>query len=893
MSPREGRWPEVRRAFRLPLGVRGVPKDVDAELRFHLEGRIEELVASGMPREEAVAEARRRFGDLERIGAELQEIDRGAERHRTYRGRLGELARDIRYAVRGMIARPLLATVIVITLALGMGANTAIFSVVYSVLLRPLPYAHGGRLLDLRERNGPADTQGMYVTYGNFGTWTQRAHGFEAFGAVVFAGFTLTGLGEPAAIPAVRVSAGYWRALFIPPILGRYFTAGEDRPGAPHVVVLSEAFWRSTLGGDRGVIGRSITLSGVPYTVIGVAPAAYSFSAQGPAVWVPLALTAEQLAEHSDHELQVIGVLREGVPARQALADLTRIETELAAEHPNANFDGGIIARPLRESLLGPARSELVILFGAVMLVLLIACANVTSLLLARAAARRKEIAIRCALGAGRGRLVTLLVAESLTLSLVGAAVGLGVAWAAVRLLVTKSPLALPRLHEATLNAPVLAFAAGLAVLCGLALGLLPALRATRIDLQRALREGGRESSGVVRARLRTTLVVGEVALTLVLLVAAGLLVRSAILLQRVSPGFDPHNVLVMSTGLPDTRYPDNAAIVATYRRIVDAVRAIPGVRSGGLVNRIPIGAWGLDCGVRPDGSTAGDGRETDANLRSVSGSYFPTLGIPLLAGRALTEADDADAPPVVVINRHLAHRLFGQANPLGRRLATCLGGTPAAPVWREVVGVVGDIHANGLRNDVRDEVYFPYAQFVQSNMWIVVRGAVPVTALTASIRRAVLGVDPLLALSGVRTMDQVIDRSLAPSRFTMVLFLSLGLIALVLASVGIYGVIAYLVTQRSHEIGVRMALGADRGRVLAMVVRQGVWFAALGAAIGLAAALGVTRALASQLYGVGARDPLTFGSVTGFLLLVATVASWIPGRRAVRVDPTVVLRGE
>jgi putative ABC transport system permease protein len=893
MSRHEGEWPGPRRAFRLPLGRRGVAKDVDAELHFHIDERIEELVGRGLSREQAEAEVRERFGDVERIGAELRAIDRGTERRRAYGEWLGDLRRDVRYAVRGMVARPLVATVIVITLALGIGANTAIFSVVYSVLLRPLPYAHADRLLDLRERNGPADTQGMVVTYGNFGTWVQRSHGFEAFGAIGYGGFTLTGVGEPEAISAYRVSASYWKALYIPPALGRYFTADEDRPGAPHVAVLSHAFWQSKFGGDRGVIGRSITLSGTPYTVIGVAPAAYELYAQGPAMWVPLALTEEQLAEHSDHELQVVGLLREGVSARQALAELTRIETELAAEHPNSYFDGGIIARPLGDSVIGSARSQLLMLLGAVALVLLIACGNVTSLLLARAAARGKEIAIRCALGAGRARLVAQLLAESLVLSLAGTVVGLVVAWAGVRFLVTKSPLGLPRLHEATLNGPVLAFAIGLAVLCGLVVGLFPALRSTRIDLQGALREGGRESGGVVRARLRAALVVGEVSLALVLLVGAGLLVQSAIRLERVPPGFDPHNVLVMSTALPSVRYPDDAAVVATYRRIHDAVAAIPGVRSAALVSRIPIGARGWDCGVRPEGSTVGDGNETNANLRSATGNYFATLGVPLLAGRTFTEGDAAGAPPVVVINRSLARHLFGDANPLGKRLATCVGGTQAAPVWHEVVGVVGDVHANGLRDDIRDEVYFPYGQFVQPGMWIVVRGAVPVTSLTASIRRAVSDVDPLLALSGVRTMDEVIARSLASSRFTTTLFVLLGLTGLVLATVGIYGVIAYFVTQRSREIGIRMALGADARRVLRMVVRQGVWLAALGVAIGVVVAWGVTRGLTSQLYGVGVRDPLTFASVAGLLLLVAGVASWVPARRATRVNPTAAVRGE
>jgi predicted permease len=727
----------------------------------------------------------------------------------------------------------------------------------------------------------------------------QQARGFEALGALTGGGFTLTGTGEPQAIGANRVSAGYWKTLYIPPALGRYFGPDEDRSGAERVAVLSHAFWQSKFGGDSGVIGRSITLSGTPYTVIGVAPAEYSLHGRGPELWVPLALTQAQLDQHSDHELQVVGLLREGVSREQAIADLTHIETALAARYPNSYFDGGIIARSIRDSVIGPTQSLLLMLYGAVSLVLLIACGNVTSLLLARAAARHKEIAIRCALGAGRGRVVGQLLAESVVLALAGALGGLAVAWAGVRFLVTRSPLGLPRLQDAAINGPVLAFAIVLAMVCGIVFGLVPALRAAHVDLQGALREGGRESGGVVRARLRAALVVAEVALALVLLVGAGLLVRSAILLQQVAPGFDPHNVLVVHTSLPSARYPNDAVIATTFRRIHSAIASIPGVQSAALASRIPIATRGQDCTVRPEGSAAGDFSAGTANMRGATGDYFATLGVPLLVGRTFTEADAVGATPVVVINRSLAQRLFGDADPVGQRLAVCGSSSPsAAVVWHEVVGVTGDMHAYGLGEDVQNEVYFPMTQFVAAgggSAWIVVRGAgkLPVTSLTASIRRAVADVDPLLALSGTRTMDDVITRSLASSRFTTMLFLLLGLTGLLLATVGIYGVIAYVVTQRTREIGIRMALGADARRVLATVVGQGLTLAALGVAIGLVVSWGVTRVLASQLYGVGVRDPLTFASVAVLLLLVAAAASWIPGRRATRVDPTVALRSD
>ncbi|HEX5437724.1 MAG TPA: ABC transporter permease [Gemmatimonadaceae bacterium] len=890
MSRGEERWPGLRRVFRLPLGQRGVARDVDEELRFHLEERIEELLAGGMPRAQAEAEVRHRFGDMGRIGAELASIDRGTERHRARAEWLGDLGRDMRYAVRGMRARPLVATIIIVTLALGIGANTAIFSVVYSVLLRPLPYAHADRLIQLRERNGPKDTQGMVVTAGNLATWEQRARGFAMFGAYTYGGFTLTGVGNAQSVSALRASASYWKTLYIPPVLGRYFNASEDRAGAPHVVVLSHAFWESTFGGDPHVLGRALTLSGTPYTVIGVAPAAYELGLQARDLWVPLALPPSALTNHGDHELTVVGMLREGVSQEQAVADLTRIEMALAARYPHSYFDGHIIATPLRDWVVGSVRPLLLILLGAVGLVLLIACANVTSLLLARAASREKEMAIRRALGAGGGRLVTQMLAESLLLAIVGAVVGLGVAWAGVRFLVMRSPLGGPRLHGAAINGPVLAFTAGLAVLCGIIFGVYPALGAARVALQQTLREGWRESGGVVRVRFRAALVVGEVALALVLLVGAGLLVRSAIRLQHVPPGFDPHNLLVVRTGgMPEVRYPSDASVLDAYRRINTAVAALPGVRSAALVNLIPIGTSGTDCSVRPEGTAPDEGSTVVANYRSATGNYFATMGIPLLAGRTFTDADAADAPGVVVINRDLGHRLFGDANPVGKRVHPC-GDTTSAGL--EVVGVIGDVRANGLDAPIRDEMYFPNTQLVRRGMTLVVRGDVRAATLTPAIRRIVARADPLLAVSAI-TMDDIIGRTLAPSRFSSTLLLLLGATGLTLAVVGIYGVIAYLVAQRTREIGIRMALGADSRRVLAMVVREGLVLAALGVAIGLAVAWVATRWLASLLYGVSAHDPLSFAVAGAILLLVALAASWVPARRATQVDPTLALRSE
>ncbi|MFI5311495.1 MAG: ABC transporter permease, partial [Gemmatimonadales bacterium] len=701
-----------------------------------------------------------------------------------------------------------------------------------------------------------------------------------------YGSYTLTGVGDPQRIPATRASAGYWKVLSIPPTLGRYFDRDEDRRGAPHVAVLSHAFWVSTFHADSQVVGRAISLSGEPYTIIGVAGPGYAELPFTSAIWTPLALSASDLEEHGDHELSVLGLVRRGVPKVQALADLTRIETALARQYPYHFFDGNIIAASERDVVVGPVKTLLLLLLGAVGLVLLIACVNVANLLLARAAARRKEIAIRAALGAGRRRIVAQLLVESLVLATAGAAAGLAMAEAAIRFLVVRASLFVPRMRDATLNGPVLAFTVALALVCGVSFGLVPALRASKLDLQDTLRDGGRGSTPAIRDRLRGALVVAEVAVAMVLLVGAGLCLRSAELLQRVPPGFDTRNLLVWTMGLSDTRYPSDASLVSAFQRIADAVAAVPGVESAGLVSRIPIGSSGYDCVAHLEGSTVSDRSGTGANVRMVSPNYFSVLRVPLMRGRAFRSTDDANAPLVVMINATLAKELFGDADPVGRRILNC--GTPGL---REVVGVVGDTHANGLRWDAADEVYFPHAQFPQRSMWIAVRGSVPVASLTPAIRKAVAAVDPDLPLAGLSTMEDVVARSIATPRFTTTLFALLGAVGLLLAAIGIYGVIAYFVSQRTHELGVRMALGAHSGRLVGFVVRQGLAMAAIGVAIGSALSLAATRLMSGLLFGVTAHDPLTFVGVAAVLTSVAIVASFVPAWRATRVDPLEALR--
>jgi len=878
----EPRWRRYLRFWRSDPAA-----DVSDELRFHLESRIAENLSTGMTADEARRAAAERFGDVGAVERSLASLTRERETVDRRVAWRQIILQDLRYAVRQLARSPGFTTVAVLTLALGIGANTAIFSAVYSVLLRPLPYAHADRLVDVRE--GAIGGGSMNVTAGNYDVWRHRSPQFAALGGYQYGAYTLTGLGAPQRLLGFQASSEYWRALYIPPLLGRYFGAAEDQAGAPNVVVLSYALWSSTFASDPHIVGRPITLNGNAYTVIGVAPAAYALTATAPAFWVPLALTPQQRAEHADHELAVVGLVRDGVAIPDAVRELSAVQRELARDYPHGEIDGTIVARPLRDSVVGAVRPLMLVLFGAVGLVLLIACGNVMNLLLARAAVRRKEVAIRSALGAGRARLVAQLLIESVLLAGLGGVVGIGVAVLGLRALLRVSPAGVPRLFDATLNAPVLVFAAVVALACGIIFGVWPALRATGVDLQQTLREGSRDASLVVPGSMRTVLVVAEVSLALVLLVGAGLLVRSAVALQRVSPGFDPHGLLVARIALPESRYPTDSSVTAGFQRIVEAVQSVPGAASVSLVSRIPIDALGMDCMTWREGMNPNDVSGVDANARGATGNYFATMRTPLLRGRTFDAADVPGAPVVVVINQSLAHRLFGDTNPIGRHIAQCAG---SAPKWREIVGVVGDMRARGLGQLPPNEVYYPIAQLVRSDAGLVVRTTLPPASLAPAVRRAVAGVDPELPVSGVSTMDEVIARSMATPHFTTTLLVLLGLTGLALAAVGIYGIIAYFVSQRAHEIGVRMALGASRRGVSFMVLRQGLALAGAGVAIGLVASAAATRALAGLIYGVSTRDPVTFAGVAGVLLVVAALASLVPAHRATRLDPLEALRG-
>jgi putative ABC transport system permease protein len=871
-----------------------VRADVDDEMQFHIACAIDEYVATGLTREEARAQAIQKFGDVTTITKTLHTLGHQRERKMDRTEWLQSIGQDVRFALRQLRRNPGFTFVAVLTLALGIGATTAIFSVVNSVLLRPLPYANADRLLDLRERNGPADVTGMVVSYGNFASWRERSRSFDELGASSGdTPRTLTGVGDPLSLPVTRASAGYFRARYITPLLGRYFVDNEDVDGAAPVVVISEALWQSRFASDSQIIGKGILLSGIPHRVIGVAPRAYAMTSQSaaaPGIWLPLALTAAQKNEHADHELSVVALPKRGVSARAATAELTSIERDLAKHFPDSYFDGVVLARPLRDAVVGDSRLVLLVLFGAVGLVLLIACANVTNLLLARAISRQKEMAIRSALGGGRKRILRQLLIESIVLASAGAVIGLAIAAAGVRVLVQGAPLGIPRLPEVSLDFSMIAFTLLLSLLTGFAFGLLPAIRATRPDLQGTLREGNRDVTKGQRFPLRSSLVASQVAIALVLLVGAALLLRSGARLEQVSPGFDSKNVLVGSITLPKSRYDSAKTRVLAFENIVASAAALPGVSGAALISRIPIGNFGMDGAVLAEGLQQNDAIRVGANQRAVSPSLFKTFGIPVLRGREFTSLDRADAALVVVVNRSLARRLFGTDDVVGKRVSG--NSRTDAPTWRTIVGVIGDVRANGLSSDAPNELYYPLQQWSeQSSMWVVIRGTVPVTTLIPAVRRAIATVDPLLPMVGGVPMEEVIARSLAVPRFTTQLLTLLGMLGLVLAMIGIYGVISYFVMQRTREIGVRIALGARPVRVVALVVRQALTLVIAGLAVGLVASWLSAGILQQLLFEVTAHDPIVFATVAAILIAVSIAACAVPAYRAAHVDPLVAMR--
>ncbi len=802
------------------------------------------------------------------------------------------LLQDLRYALRMLAKSPGFMAVAAITLALGIGANTAIFSVVNAVLLRPLPYRDPSRLVLMNESS--KQLPDMSVSYPNYLDWRDRSRSFERIAAVQPAQYTLSGVERPERLGGWNVTADFFPTLGVTPVVGRGLTQQDDRPGAPPVALLTYGLWQRRFGGDPSVVGRALTLSGRSVAVIGVLPASFRFYYGDADLFLPLGLDADRLKDRDEHPgIYVVARLRPGATAQTAFADMDAIARGLEKEHPESNSGNRVAVKLLQDDVVSILRPVLVVLAGAVGFVLLIACANVANLLLARASTREKEIAIRRALGASRRRVLLQVLTESALLSLFGGGLGLLLADWLSDVLLSLVPAGLPRLDEVRLDGTVLGFTLALSLLTGLVFGIAPAWQASRSDVLEPLKETARgSSSGRGQQRFRSVLVVSEVALALVLLAGAGLMARSFERLQEVRPGFRPGNVLSAQLVLPELKYKTKAEINSFADRLVARVEALPGVEAAGTVNPLPLTQEGWQTDYQIEGrSIPARGEAPNSDYHVVSGAYFRAMGIPLVRGRLFDDSDREDTTPVVLVNETLARRWWPTGDAVGKRMRT--GSVDQAGPWMTVVGVVGDVRQYGLDQEQKTQFYRPERQVALHPMSLVLRAQGDPEALASALRGAVQSIDPDQPIYNVRSMDSLLATTLAPRRLSLLLLATFAATALLLAGVGIYGVLAYSVTQRTHEIGIRMALGARRADVLVMVLRQGLRLVLAGAALGVAAAFGLTRLMTSLLFGVSPTDPATLGAVCLVLVGVALLACFVPARRASGVDPMIALRCE
>ena len=810
-----------------------------------------------------------------------------------------QVRQDLRFALRTLARRPLVSGVALATLAVAIGANTAIFSVVRAVLLRPLPFREPSRLVWLWETSPQRGIPRNSTSPPGYAAYRDESGVFEELGGSRDWLVNLTGAAQPESLIGYQFSGNFFRTLGVPALLGRTFAEEDTRPGHERVAVLHHELWQRQFGADPGVVGRSIVLDGNPYTVIGVMPPAFQHPPRVQ-VWVPLALDAETATNPRLRFVRMVGRLKPGVSREQAQTAVAAVARRLAERYPETH--GGFSARvdPIESRYTGDVRPALLVLLGAVGFVLLIACANVSHLLMARAADRRREIAIRASLGAGRLRLLRQLLTESVVLALLGGALGLLLAYWGVDALLGLFPrtianVAIPRLDQIRIDAPVLVFSLALSVLTGLFFGLLPALQGARAALAPTLREGGRGSSeGRKGRRFRSALVVGEFALALVLTVGATLMIRSFLRLQERELGFDPQGVTTARLLLPEYKYEDPAKRRAFFTAVLERVRALPGVEGAGSTTFIPLSGWSSGRPVEVEGRPVAPAARTTAEVRAVDTEYFEVMRIPLRRGRGFTADDREGAAAVAIVNETFARRVFPGEEAIGRRVAVPLRltGNAAALEWRQIVGVVGDVRHRGLAEDAPAELYLPYLQEPLSMMGLVIRTR-PGLSLGEGLSKAVWSVDPDEPVLAVLPLEQLASDSVTLRRMSTLLLGVFAGVALFLAALGIYAVMAHSVAQRTHEIGVRMAVGASRRDVRALVMREGAGLAAVGAGLGVLAAMGLTRLLRSLLFGVSPTDPLSFALVIAFLGACGLLGCWLPARRATRVDPVVALRYE
>jgi putative ABC transport system permease protein len=797
---------------------------------------------------------------------------------------------DLKFAARQLTRSPGFTAVALVTLAIGIGACAAIFSVVNGVLLRPLAFPESDRVVAIQETFLPRLPQ-FSVASGKYFVWQEQSHSFESLAAYGGGNYNLTGAGEPERLLGLRVTANMLATYRVQPLLGRSFTAEEDTPGKNQVAILSHGLWQRRFGGRPEVLGSTIQLDGRSHVVVGIMPRRSPISDRVELI-TPMAFDDGARRNFGGHSTSVIGRLKPGATVPQVVSELAVIQQRIGQEHAEAK-GWGIRVQPMLEATVGDMRPVLLSLLGAVGLLLLIACANVANLLLARATARAKEVAVRAAVGANRRRIVRQLLVESVLLGLLGGALGVLVAWGGLNALLALAPENLPRLAEVTVDLRALAFTCALAILTGLGFGLAPAIQAASVDLNRVLKESARGASpGGGRGRLRGALVVSEVALALMLLAGAGLLMRSFARLAAVSPGFRPAGATVATMSLPRAKFDGpgkDGERVVFATEVLRRLAALPGVTAVGLVQNVPFSSGQEHRGMEVEGKKVPIPDMPITNHYTVSADYAKAMGIPLVRGRFFDERDRAGGKRVALINETVARRLFADQDPLGKRISI----TNGPDEWREIVGVVGDIKNTGLDREVTLQTYEPWAQKPSNGLNFVLRTSSEVPGLHAAIRSAIYAVDPQQPVGRIRPLDDFVAESLARARFAMSLFAVFSGVALLLAGIGIYGVMAYSISQRTSELGIRMALGAQTGDVVAMVFRQGGRLIAAGLAIGLAAALILTRFLESMLYGVRSYDPVTFVAIVAVLAAIAALACLLPARRAARVDPLTALRAE
>lgn len=875
-----------------------VEQELSEELQDHIELKTRMYRASGISEQEARRSALR----------DIQGLEAHKEECRDARGTLffETLWQDLKYGLRVLRKSPGFTAIAVVTLALGIGASTAVFSLVNAVLLKPLPYPHPERIVTPWGVAPPGITLGFdklpwaRVAYLFF---EHEAQAFESVAAFQSNSFNLSGVSSPVRLDGISASAGFFPVMGVEPAMGRTFTAAEDMPGQGHVVVLSDAIWRDRFGANPAILGHTIDLNGAPYTVIGVMPRGFDFPranempdsftfAKRPQIWVPLALDRGPMIPAEPSELAVIARLKPGVSLEQGQAELNVIAKRLEAQVPLAKGWFGTKAIPLAQQVAGDTRAPLLLILAAVGVVLLIACSNVASLLVTRSLARRREFSLRASLGAGKWRLIRQLLTESITLAGVGGTIGSGLGEAGIYFAKIFGPASIPRLGEVSLDARVVAFSVGITFITGIFFGLAPTFGTTHDGLAEALNEGGRRSSaGPTAQKARNLLLVSQIALAVVLVIATGLLTRTFYRLLSADPGFQPDHVLTFELSLPAEKYQDKAHVVAFYEEALRRLRDLPQVRAAGLAEVAPLGGATENTALRIPGRIEKTRADVPiADYTVASPGYFAAAGTPILRGREFLDTDTADSQQVSVISVALAKKYFAGADPLGKQIAARAQKYPLTTI----VGIAADVKRVSLRQVPGPEIYQPITQ----NVWpplltedIVMRTQGTPQSFAASAREAIRAIDPEMPLANIKTLEDSVAESMTQPRFAMLLIGAFGTLALLLAMIGMYGVVSYSVAQRTQEIGIRVALGAQRRNILRIVVGQGFALALIGVGIGLAAAFGAARLMRSVLYGVGASDPLTFMAVCLLMLLAALLACWVPARRAMAVDPIVALR--